>query len=87
MPYVENRTIHDADSHVMEFPEKISEYISAKFQDDFAPYVHKQDAEVAEKVLQLHDDPEYVAGAEDEIMLRRGKSADEVTVGMSREIR
>ena len=27
MAYVENRTIHDADAHVMEFQEKIVEYI------------------------------------------------------------
>ena len=32
MAYVENRTIHDADAHVMEFPEKIVEYISEKFK-------------------------------------------------------
>ncbi len=75
MPYVENRTIHDADSHVMEFPDKIVEYIAAGFQDDFAPYVREQDPDVAEEILRLHDDPEYLAGAEDEIMLRRGKYA------------
>ena len=75
MPYVENRTIHDADSHVMEFPEKISEYISARFKDDFAPYIRQQDPDFAKEILRLHDDPDYLAGAEDEIMLRRGKYA------------
>ena len=30
MAYVENRTIHDADSHVMEFPETIGEFMSAR---------------------------------------------------------
>ena len=75
MPYVENRTVHDADSHVMEFPEKICEYISSKFQGDFAPYMRKRDLQQQQEILRLHDDPEFRAGAEDEIMLRRGKHA------------
>ena len=28
MAYIENRTVHDADSHVMEMPDKILEYLS-----------------------------------------------------------
>ncbi|MEM7020053.1 MAG: amidohydrolase family protein [Pseudomonadota bacterium] len=75
MPYVENRTIHDADSHVMEFPDKITEFISAKYREDFQPYVRKRDTAWIQEMKALHDDPEYLAGAEQEIMLRRGHSA------------
>ena len=34
MAYVENRTIHDADSHVMEFPDTICEYMAAPHLDE-----------------------------------------------------
>jgi len=32
MAYVENMTIHDADSHVMEMPETILEFFEAKYR-------------------------------------------------------
>ncbi len=75
MAYVENRTIHDADSHVMEFPEKICEYVSARFRDDFQPYVRERDPDWIREITALHDDAEYLGGAEQEIMLRRGHHA------------
>ena len=75
MAYVENRTIHDADSHVMEFPDAIYEFISKKHQAEFKPYMKSRDAAWIEKMQALHDDPEFRAGAEREIMLRRGHEA------------
>ena len=39
MTYVEHRAIHDADSHVMELPEKITEFIETKYFDEFSPFV------------------------------------------------
>jgi uncharacterized protein len=75
MAYVEHRTIHDADSHVMEFPDKIVEFISKKYRDDFKPYVRSRDEAWIREVKALHDDPTYRAGAEREIMLRRGHTA------------
>lgn len=38
MAYVENRTIHDADAHVVELAGKIVEYISDKVKADLAAY-------------------------------------------------
>lgn len=38
MPYVENETIHDADSHVMELPGTINRYIDPAFRERFEPY-------------------------------------------------
>ena len=32
MAYVENQTIHDADSHVMELPGTLDEYLEAQYQ-------------------------------------------------------
>ena len=75
MSYVENRKIHDADSHVMEMPDKILEFMSKKHLDEFKPYVHKKDLAWVSKMEALHDDPEYRSGAEAEIMLRRGHAA------------
>ena len=43
MAYVENRTIHDADSHVMEFPETIGEFMSKEHLDEFKPYKRSRD--------------------------------------------
>ena len=72
MPYVENRTIHDADSHVMEFPDTICEFIEAKFQQQFQPFMRQQDQSWIDEIKALHRDPEFRSGAEEEIMLRRG---------------
>lgn len=75
MAYVQNRTIHDADSHVMEFPDKIGEFISSKYRDEFRPYMRSRDNAWIQEMKALHDDPEYLAGAEEEVMLRRGHAA------------
>ena len=75
MPYVENRTIHDADSHVMEFPDTICEFIEAKFQQQFQPFMRQQDQSWIDEIKALHRDPEFRSGAEEEIMLRRGHQA------------
>jgi predicted TIM-barrel fold metal-dependent hydrolase len=75
MPYVEGRTIHDADSHVMEFPETIGEYISTKHLEAFRPYMRQRDQAWMKEIRALHDDPKYLADAEQEIMLRRGHNA------------
>ncbi len=75
MSYVENRTIHDADSHVMEFPDKIAEFVSKKHLEDFKPYMQKRDPAWIKATKALHDDPDYIAGAEQNVMLRRGHNA------------
>jgi hypothetical protein len=32
MPYVENRVVHDADSHLMELPDALDEFLEARFR-------------------------------------------------------
>ena len=75
MPYVENRTIHDADAHVMELPETITEYMPAKVRAEFAPYIRTKDAAWLKDMQARYNDPSYREGAEREVMLRRGRTA------------
>jgi len=35
MPYVENRVVHDADSHLMELPDALDEYLEAKYRERY----------------------------------------------------
>ena len=37
MAYIENRTVHDADSHVMEMPDKILEYLEPRLSVEIFP--------------------------------------------------
>ncbi|MEM9623724.1 MAG: amidohydrolase family protein, partial [Pseudomonadota bacterium] len=75
MAYVENRVVHDADAHVMEFPDKIGEFFARKHLDEFKPYMRQRDEAWIAEMRGLHDDPAYQAGAEQEVMLRRGHHA------------
>ena len=72
MAYVENQTIHDADSHVMEMPTTITEYMSKDTQAKFEPYIRHKDPAWIDEIVGLHDDANYMADAEAEIMTRRG---------------
>jgi uncharacterized protein len=77
MPYVEGQTVHDADSHVMELPGTVNRYIDPKFRDAFVEKTGRKDvlpewfAKAAEKQL----DPEFRAGAEANILLRKNYEA------------
>ena len=44
MPYVENRVVHDADSHLMELPDSLDEFLEARFRAryDALPKLKKQ---------------------------------------------
>ena len=50
MPYVENRTIHDADSHVMELPDTILQYFGNKDRQAFEPFARQRDDAFAAQV-------------------------------------
>ncbi|HKI73423.1 MAG TPA: amidohydrolase family protein, partial [Pseudomonadales bacterium] len=71
MPYVENVTIHDADSHVMELPGTINRYIENKYRDAFTAKVPVEPADWVAKAIEQHDDPGFRAGDEDNILLRK----------------
>ena len=76
MAYVEGMTIHDADSHVMELPGKIVEYTEEKYRDALAEKVVPTELPGwVETVTKMHDDPEFRAGDEENILLRKNYQA------------
>ncbi len=77
MAYIENRTVHDADSHVMEMPDKILEYLEPSYREEFISEANKavtvtQDLAAAEV---KQDDPEFRAGDEAELLQRKNHLA------------
>lgn len=77
MPYVEDRVIHDADSHVMEFPGHILEFVEARYLPDFKRLAKGVTipAEPFEKFARLHEDPQFRSEAESQLMLRKNYEA------------
>jgi len=78
MPYVENQIIHDADSHLMELPNCLDDYIEARFK----PAYHALDKvrggalpSWATECSRQHEDPDFRAGAADNILLRKNQQA------------
>ena len=79
MPYVEGRIIHDADSHLMELPDCLDPYFDARLLQryhDLPIYRHKQGRDGwAEKARAQHEDAEFRAGDEANILLRKNYQA------------
>jgi predicted TIM-barrel fold metal-dependent hydrolase len=77
MAYVDNQTIHDADSHVMELPEKILDYLESDYQSEFAEFAADKlsTPEQLELAVASHDDPSFRADDERELMLRKNHLA------------
>lgn len=79
MPYVENRVIHDADAHTMEPPEWLDSFGSKAVIDYARDHFSIGDNEKVfgeiERCRALQADPEFRAGAEAEVMLRKNYQA------------
>jgi predicted TIM-barrel fold metal-dependent hydrolase len=79
MPYVEGQIIHDADSHLMELPDCLDPYFELAMLQRYHAlpiYRHKLGAPGwAEKARAQHEDPEFRAGAEANILLRKNQQA------------
>ncbi len=79
MPYAAGRTIHDADSHVMETPEWMFDYapadVRARMKPVFVASVKPGEETFIEELRRRHRDPEYRARDEAEIMLRKNWQA------------
>jgi predicted TIM-barrel fold metal-dependent hydrolase len=79
MPYVENRVVHDADSHLMELPDALDEFLEAKYREryDALPKFLSQprNADYAARARALHDDANFRAGADENILLRKNYEA------------
>jgi uncharacterized protein len=79
MPYVENRVVHDADSHLMELPDSLDEFLEPRFRAhyDALPKLQKQprDAAYVVQALAKQNDPEFRNSADENILLRKNYEA------------
>ncbi len=77
MAYVEGQTVHDADSHIMELPGAINGYVDPKVRDAFVEKIGKKGVltEWFANADRKHSDPEFRAGAEANILLRKNYEA------------
>ncbi len=78
MPYVENQIIHDADSHLMELPDALDPYFSAKHLAAFHALPKVADyarGDWAQKARAQQADPAYRAADAENILLRKNQSA------------
>jgi predicted TIM-barrel fold metal-dependent hydrolase len=79
MPYVENRVVHDADSHLMELPDALDDFFEARFRAryDALPKLAKfpRNADYARRAREQHDAPQFRQGANENILLRKNYEA------------
>ena len=79
MPYVENRIVHDADSHLMELTDCLDDFFDPKLRAryDELPKLKAwpREGKLVTKSRALHDDPEFRAGADVNILLRKNYEA------------
>ena len=77
MPYIENRIVHDADSHTMELPNWYKDYGSKKVQDAFVDRFNNSKSGLEDKWLDdlvvSHETPAYRELNEKELMIRKKK--------------
>lgn len=79
MPYVENRIVHDADSHLMELEDCLDPYFEARFIDRYhalPAYRHKVgDGALARRSREIQADPAFRADEDANILLRKNYQA------------
>lgn len=79
MAYVEGRTIHDADSHVVEAPDFLDNHVEHRWRDKIrdAKFYGKYGSLIitTEGLRQRHDDPKYRAERAEKIMTRKNYNA------------
>src|SRR5262245_50117322 len=79
MPYVEGRTVHDADAHIMEEPAWLMDYADSALRERMAPMydvrVAPGELDMLEKFREQHRDPEFRSHDAEEIMNRKNWKA------------
>jgi predicted TIM-barrel fold metal-dependent hydrolase len=79
MPYVEDRLVHDADSHLMELPDCLDPFFDKKLLARFhdLPAYQKKNwrPEASAKLRAQQEDPEFRAGVAENILLRKNYQA------------
>lgn len=77
MPYVENETVHDADTHIMELPDCLEPFIDPKHRAALNARIlgtkraRLQDLSWVDEAIAKHDDAGFLADADENIMLRK----------------
>jgi predicted TIM-barrel fold metal-dependent hydrolase len=76
MSYVGDRFIHDADAHIMELPTCLDDFIDPAFREPLIARIRAfktrfPSAGLNDVVVLKHDDPEFRAGAEAELLTRK----------------
>src|ERR1700678_3013521 len=79
MPYVQDRIVHDADSHLMELEDCLDPYFDRKMLQayhDLPIYHHKVgDGRWSTAARRKHEDPTFRAGSDTNILLRKNYEA------------
>jgi predicted TIM-barrel fold metal-dependent hydrolase len=79
MPYVQDRIVHDADSHLMELEDCLDPYFDRKMlaaYHDLPVYRRKVgDGRLSAAARRKHDDPSFRAGEDENILLRKNYEA------------
>jgi uncharacterized protein len=81
MPYVEGRTIHDADAHIMEAPNFLDDYVEARYAAEirkknfFGGLGDTQGKDLFAIVRHRHDDPAWREAGKERILLRKNYEA------------
>ncbi len=79
MAYVENRIVHDADSHLMELSDCLDAFLDPKWREayDELPKLKAwpRDGKLVRHANKQHDDPEFRAGSEANVLLRKNYEA------------
>ncbi len=75
MAYIEDRTVHDADSHVMELPHWLDEFGTVAVSRAFNARFRADHAAGLAAMVDRHDDPAYRARNAAEIMQRKNHAA------------
>jgi uncharacterized protein len=79
MAYVEGRTIHDADSHIVEAPDFLDGYVEAAYEEKVraAGFYGKYGSLIitTDELRRRHDDPGYRAERAEKIMTRKNYNA------------
>src|SRR3990170_1884194 len=79
MPYVEGRTVHDADSHVVETPDFFFPFAAPatrpRLQPLYVSTVKPGEEHFIEVLRRRHGDPAYRAREQEEILVRKNWSA------------
>ena len=76
MPYVEGRTVHDADSHIFEPPGYAEQYADPGIRDRLREALHSDaPAPHVQEAIARQRDPDFRAKDPDEIMLRKNHVA------------